>query len=213
MVVALPISESALPMDEISFEASINHFSVRQDQPACALLAVLPKLALVTHPVVLHLVEVSTVERTLQRQWVFIVEYALPVELALCPHAVICWSSLTIVQDAPPTDFPLLELTLVICPIGEEQLTPPVLLPSQQLTLVGASLLVFPLEKLYLLQTIPHPACLHFILLFEEALLAGLEVLELILETEFRDRKGGCSGGEDMCTGWGELYVSNGVED
>lgn len=132
-------------------------------------------------------------------------------ELSLCPHAVVGRPSLTVVEDAPTADFSLLELPLVVGPIGEEQLAPPVFFACQQLTLVGASLLILPFKELYLLQTVPHPAGLHLVLFFEEALLACLEVLQLVLEGELGDGEGGFGCG--VCAGWSELEVSNGVED
>lgn len=205
VLVSLPVSEGTLPVDEIPLESSLDHFSIRQDQSARSFLAVLSELSLITHPVVLHLVEVRTVERALEGQWILVVEYALPVEFTLGPHAVVGWSSLAVVEDSPAADFPLLELALVVSAVGEEQLAPPVLLASQQLALVGASLFVLSLIKLYLLQTVAHPACLHLALLLEEALLACLEVLQLVPEGEFRDGKGGSGGGGNVCAGRSEL--------
>ncbi len=64
--VALPVSEGAVTMDEVALEPALYHFPVRQNQPTCALLAVLPELSLVTHPVTLHFVEISTIEGTLE---------------------------------------------------------------------------------------------------------------------------------------------------
>lgn len=64
VMVSLPVSKGAFAMDEVSLKPSLNHLSIRQNQPTCTLFAILSEFPLITNPVVLHFVKVSTVERT-----------------------------------------------------------------------------------------------------------------------------------------------------
>lgn len=175
-----PIGKGALPVDEVVLEMSLDCFPVCQEQLTKALLAVLAKLAFIAHPVRLHLIKVRTIERPLKRQRPFVVENALAVELSLHPHAVVGRPALTVIEYSPAVDFSLPELPLVVRSISEQQFAPAVLLAAKQLAVVGPSLFVQALKKLYFLQAVAHPARLHLVLPFDEALLPRLELLQPI---------------------------------
>lgn len=188
MPLSAPIGKGALSVDEVVLEMPLDCFPVCQEQLPQALLAVLAKLTLIAHPVRLDLIKVGTIEWPLKRERCFVVENALAVEFSLNPHAVVGRPALTVVEYSSAVDFCLLELPLVVGSIREEQLTPAVLLASEQLPVVGPSLFVQTLKKLDLLQTVAHPSRLHLVLPFDEALLSRLELLQPIPHRKLSNR-------------------------